>query len=70
MRRFNTIFATGALAKFLDARERGASRDELMRLSNEAMKERAIAKDAAQSSVVVDLELARRAREWESAPGY
>ena len=37
--RYTKIFATGSLAKFLDARDRGASRQELMRLSKAAMAE-------------------------------
>jgi len=37
--RFTKIFASGALAKFLDARDRGASREELMRLSKAALAE-------------------------------
>jgi hypothetical protein len=35
----HAIFATGALRKFMDARERGASREELTRLSKAAMAE-------------------------------
>ena len=62
-----TIFATGALAKFLDLRERGGSRDELTRLSREAMRELVVAKGA-RSPGVVDLDRERLKREWNSAP--
>jgi len=34
--RYTKIFASGALAKFLDARDHGASRQELMRLKTAA----------------------------------
>ncbi len=67
---FKTIFAKGALAKFLDARERGASRDELTRLSQEAMRERAMAKSGGSSRTVVDLDRERLKREWNGAPEY
>jgi hypothetical protein len=66
----NVIFATGALRKFMNARARGASRQELAQLSAAAMAEQTTRPlPRRPDGGVVDLDRARLERSWESAPG-
>jgi hypothetical protein len=58
------VFAKGALAKFLDARARGAEREVTMGLKAAAETERAPAPRARAGGVVIDLDRARLEREW------
>ena len=66
MHMLNTIYATGALRKFLEARAQGAPRELLLQLSADSLAEleaersRATARRTNLDDVVIDFNRARR----------